>query len=60
MSPKRAIACLRYFSWKVVKMECDTWQALKIENEDLKEQLAHVVSLSNVVSTSSSYIGNNF
>lgn len=42
----------------VVKMEFDTCPTLKIENENLNGQLAQVMSLSNVVSTSSSDRGN--
>lgn len=37
-------------------MECDTNSILKIKNENLKEQLPHVVSLSNVGSTSSDWV----
>lgn len=43
---------------RVVQMECDIFLVLKFENENLKEKLEHVVSLSNVVSSFSSDRGN--
>lgn len=41
-------------------MECDIFTTLKIESENLKGQLEHVVSLSNVIFTFLSGRWNNF